>query len=444
MRVLFVHQNFPAQYRHVAPALAGRGNLVVALGENAGEALPGVRHIRYKPPASAGGKDTHRYVRRFESAVFRGQQVARGALALKAKGFSPDLICCHPGWGEGLFLRDVWPDAKLLYYFEYYFRSSGGDVGFDPPGEISMDDAGRIRTLNATHLMSLEQADWGQTPTRWQHSRFPDWARARMSVIHEGVDTRTVRRREDAAFSLPDGRTLRRGDEVVTFIARGLEPYRGFHTFMRSLPEILARRPDAQVVLVGGEEPHYGGKPPGEGTWKAALLAELEGRLPLDRVHFTGKVPHAALHDLLSLSSAHVYLTYPFVLSWSMLEAMSCGCLVVGSATAPVQEVIEDGVNGLLVDFFSPDAVAAAVVRGLSDPAATAPLRAAARRTVQERYDLRDVCLPAHLALAKAVAAGRQPPELAPPAATHVAPPSGAGLGVSTGSGRTARALVAG
>jgi glycosyltransferase involved in cell wall biosynthesis len=412
MRVLFVHQNFPAQYRHVAPALAKRGDTVVALGENAGEALPGVRHLRYKPPPSAGAKDTHRYVRRFENAVYRGQQVARAALTLKARGFSPDLVCCHPGWGEGLFLRDVWPDAKLLYYFEYYFRSAGGDVGFDPQGaEVSIDDAGRVRTLNATHLMSLEQADWGQTPTQWQCSRFPDWAQARMSVVHEGVDTHAIRRRGEASFALADGRTLNRGDEVVTFIARGLEPYRGFPTFMRSLPEILARRPAAHVVLVGGDEPHYGSKPPGGGTWKEALLAELDGRLPLERVHFTGKVPHGALLDLLSLSAAHVYLTYPFVLSWSMLEAMSCGCLVIGSATAPVQEVIKDGTNGLLVDFFSPDAVAASVVRALSEPEAMAPLRAAARRTVQERYDLREVCLPQHIALANAVAAGRRPPE---------------------------------
>ena len=424
MRVLFVHQNFPAQYRHVAPALARRGDTVVALGENERETLPGVRHLRYKPPPSQGGKDTHRYIRRFENAVFRGQQVARGALALKERGFSPDLVCCHPGWGEGLFLRDVWPEAKLLYYFEYYFRSAGGDVGFDPPGPVSIDDAGRVRMLNATHLASLEQADWGQTPTAWQCSRFPDWAQARMSVVHEGVDTHDIRKRADASFTLPDGRTLGRGDEVVTFIARGLEPYRGFPTFMRSLPEILARRPSAQVVLVGGDEPHYGSKPPGEGTWKTQLLAELDGRLPLERVHFTGKVSHAELLDLLSLSAAHVYLTYPFVLSWSMLEAMSCECLVIGSATAPVQEVIEDGVNGLLVDFFSPDAVAAAVVRALADPAAMAPLREAARRTVQERYDLQSICLPRQIALADAVAAGRRPRlEATPaPAPTPVAP----------------------
>jgi len=409
MRVLFVHQNFPAQYRHLAPALAARkGHEVVGLGENPGEALPGVRHIRYKAP-STGAKDTHRYVRRFENAVYRGQQVARAGLSLKEKGFVPDIVCCHPGWGEGIFLRDVWPDAKLLYYFEFYYTSQGADVGFDPPGPVAIDDACRVRTLNATHLLSLETADWGHTPTKWQHSRFPDWARARMSVAHEGIDTRAIRRLENPQFALGDGRTLTEHDEVVTFIGRGLEPYRGFHMFMRALPEILAKRKQAQIVMVGGEDPHYGGKPASGGSWKAVLLEELGDRVDRTRLHFPGKVPHAALQNLLSLSSAHVYLTYPFVLSWSMLESMACGCIVIGSATAPVEEVIQDGHNGLLVDFFSPDAIAAGVVRALADPAAMRPLRDAARRTVVENYDLRGICLPEHLRLVENVAAGRQP-----------------------------------
>jgi glycosyltransferase involved in cell wall biosynthesis len=410
MRVLFVHQNFPGQYRHIAPILARRkGAQVVGLGENPAEALPGVRHVRYKAPP-AGRNDTHRYVRRFENAVFRGQHVARAGLTLKERGFTPDIVCCHPGWGEGIYLRDVWPDAKLLYYFEFYYRSIGADVGFDPPGQpIHIDDACRVRTLNATHLLSLETADWGHTPTRWQASRFPDWARQRISVVHEGVDTDAIRRNDKAAFALPDGRRLTREDEVVSFVGRGLEPYRGFHTFMRSLPEIQARRPRAQAVLVGGDEPHYGAKPKEGGTWKELLLAELGDRLDLGRVHFTGKVPHAQLQALMSIASAHVYLTYPFVLSWSMLEAMSCGCLVVGSRTAPVEEVIEHERNGLLVDFFSPDEVAGAVVRTLEDPTAMAPLREAARRTAREGYDLHRVCLPRQLALVDAIAAGRTP-----------------------------------
>lgn len=407
MRTLFVHQNFPAQYRHVAPALAQRpGHQVVALGENAGEALPGVQHVRYKAPSTASEK-THRYLRRLEHAVYRGQQVARAGLALKERGFTPDVVCCHPGWGEGLFLRDVWPDARLLYYYEFYYSSAGADVGFDPPGQpASIDDACRVRLLNANHLLSLQVSDWGHTATRWQASRFPDWVRAKLSVVHEGVDTDLIRALPGAEFTLADGRVLRPGDEVVTFIGRGLEPYRGFPNFMRALPEILARRPAAQVVVVGGEEPHYGGKPPGGGTWKARLLAELEGRIDLSRLHFTGKVPHAALQALLSISAAHVYLTYPFVLSWSMLEAMSCGCLVIGSATAPVQEVIEHGRNGLLVDFFDVEAIAATVVGALADPAAMAPLRRAARETISIHYDLRKVCLPELLSLIDGVAAG--------------------------------------
>jgi glycosyltransferase involved in cell wall biosynthesis len=407
MRTLFVHQNFPAQYRHVAPALAQRkGHQVVALGENAGEPLRGVQHIRYKAP-SPGAEKTHRYLRRLENAVYRGQQVARAALALKERGFTPDVVCCHPGWGEGLFLRDVWPEAKLLYYYEFYYTASGADVGFEPPGEpISIDDACRVRLLNANHLLSLQVSDWGHTATEWQASRFPDWVRQKMSVVHEGIDTAAIRRKPDASFTLADGRVLRQGDEVVTFIARGLEPYRGFHSFMRALPEILAKRPAAQVVLVGGDEPHYGAKPKAGGTWRQLLLAELEGKLDLSRVHFTGKVPHAALLSLLSLSAAHVYLTYPFVLSWSMLESMACECLVIGSATPPVQEVIEHGRNGLLVDFFAPDQIAAAVIGALADPAAMQPLRRAARETILSRYDLRQICLPQLLSLVEKVARG--------------------------------------
>jgi len=409
MRALFVHQNFPAQYRHVARALARReGTQVVGLGENAGEAIPGVQHLRYKAP-TVGQQSTHRYVRRFENAVFRGQQVARAALTLKERGFTPDIICCHPGWGEGLFLRDVWPDTKLLFYWEFYYHSSGADVGFDPPGPVQLDDACRVRILNANHLVSLQTADWGQTPTRWQASRFPDWAREKISVVHEGVDTDAIRRRSGLSVTLASGLQLHPGDEVVTFIARGLEPYRGFHTFMRSLPAILARRPKAQIVLVGGDDPHYGGKPPQGGTWKEVMLAEVGERLDLTRVHFTGKIPHDQLLGLLSLSQAHVYLTYPFVLSWSMLESMSLGCLVIGSATAPVEEVIEHGRNGLLVDFFSPEAVAETVVGALADPAAYLPLRQAARETVVGRFDLNSICLPQHLQLIDAVAAGQRP-----------------------------------
>jgi len=410
MRVIFVHQNFPGQYRHVAPALAARGDEVIGLGENPGPALPGVRHIRYAPPA-AGNPTTHRYLQRLERATYRGQQAARAAMELRAQGFRPDLVCCHPGWGEALFLREVWPDAKHLTYFEYYYTRHGGDIGFDPPGQpVGLDEACRLHLLNANHLICLQTADWGHTATRWQASRFPDWARQKLSVVHEGIDTDAIRPVAAPSVTLPDGRILRRGDEVVTFIGRGLEPYRGFPSFLRALPAILEARPAAQVLIVGGEEPHYGGSPPGGGTWKQQLLDELGPRLDRNRVHFTGKIAHAALQSVLGVSAAHVYLTYPFVLSWSMLEAMAQECLVIGSATPPVEEVIRDGENGLLVDFHAPEAIARATIAALANPEAMRPLREAARRSIVARYDLRRESLPAMLRLIDTVAAGGRPP----------------------------------
>jgi glycosyltransferase involved in cell wall biosynthesis len=406
LRALFVHQSFPGQYRHLAPALAARpGEEVVALGERHLAELPGVRAHGYRAPAGAGA-GTHRYVRPLEAAVRRGQQVARAATALKRRGFAPDIVLCHPGWGEGLFLRDVFPDARFLFCFEYHYGAAGADVGFGEEGPVPLDEAARVRVLNANNLLSLEAADWGHTATHWQRSRFPDWARPRISVVHEGVDTALFRPDAGARFALPDGRVLSRAEEVVTFVARGLEPYRGFPSFMRALPELLQQRPRAQVVVVGEDACFYGGPPPGGGTWGDALRAELDGRLDLSRVHVVGRVPHAALRSLFQVSAAHVYLSYPFVLSWSLLEAMACGCAVVGSATAPVEEVVTDGHDGRLVPFHAPEAIAAAVAGLLADQEAARALGAAARARVVRDYDLRSVCLPAGLALLDAVASG--------------------------------------
>lgn len=406
MRLLFVHQNFPGQYRHLAPAMAARpGVEVLALGENPAEALPGVRHLRYPAPRGAG-EGTHPYLRRLEAYVRRGQEVARAALALKARGFVPDVICAHPGWGEALFLRDVWPAARLILHCEFYYRAEGADIGFDPMnGPVDVDKRAATRLMNAPQLLQLEAAERGVAPTRWQWSRYPDWARARIAVIHEGIDTRVARPDGPAEIALPDGRVLRRGDPVVTFAVRQLEPYRGFHVFMRALPLLQRLRPEAQVVVVGGEGVSYGSPPPGGGSWKAALLAELGERLDRARVHFLGRLPYARLLALFRASAAHVYLTYPFVLSWSLLDAMACGAAVLASDTAPVREVIEDGENGRLVGFFDAEAIAARLAEMLADPATLAPLRAAARRTVVERFDLAGRCLPAQMALIEEVAA---------------------------------------
>lgn len=408
VQALFIHQNFPGQYRHIAPVIAARkGARVIGLGERPNIALPGVEHVRYAPPQGAGEK-THRYLRPIEGAVRRGQAAAQACVGLRNRGFRPDIICCHPGWGEGMYLRDVFPDARILLYTEFYYTSQGSDVGFDPAQEVTLDEMARVRTLNLTQLLSIEQADWCVSPTRWQRDRYTPLVRDRISVIHEGVDTETTATPEGPAeYALPDGRRLTRGDEVLTFVSRNLEPYRGFDVFMRALPAVLGRRKSAQAVIVGGEERGYGRMPKEGGSWKDVLLKEVGDRLDLSRIHFVGRVPHEHLLALFRLTSAHVYLSYPFVLSWSMLEAMGCGAPVIGSATPPVQEVIRHGGNGLLTRFHAVGELADTIVGALTAPERMKPIRAAARRTVVEGYDLRTVCLPRQIALFDAVLAGK-------------------------------------
>jgi len=414
MQLLFLHQNFPGQYRHLATAMGKRaGTKVVALGQTDTPGLPGITQLRYRAPRP--GKTTpHPYLVRTEGHIRHGQAAARAALELRAKGFRPDLICAHPGWGEGLFLRDVFPDAKMIFYWEYFFQSQGGDIGFDPPGVApGLDEAARTRVQNTIQLIQLDAADWGVSPTRWQWSRYPEWARSRMSVIHEGIDTAIASPRGCAAFKLPDGRTLTPEDEVATFAARNLEPYRGFPQFMRALPAFQRLRPRAHVVVVGGDGVSYGRAPAQGGSWREVMLRELNGRIDLSRVHFVGRVSYPQLLGLFRLTRAHLYLTYPFVLSWSMLDAMACGAAILGSATAPVQEVIQDGVNGRLVDFFNHEAIAEAFAAMLANPDAQASLKAAARQHLVENYDLEAICLPRQIAMLDAVAAGQPGPVLA-------------------------------
>lgn len=409
MRVLFVHQNFPGQYLHLAPAMAARGHNVKAFTIQQHPVPKGVQIIKYTPQRGSS-KNIHPWVTDIETKVIRGEAAAGVAMALRKQGYIPDLICAHAGWGEALFLKDVWPEARLLTIFELHYQTQGGDANFDP--EFSVDDARnrmRLRMKNANSLLNLDVADHGVSATRFQWSTLPEIYRQRVSVIHEGVDTNAICPDANAQLALPSGQVLTKQDEVITFVGRNLEPYRGYHVFMRALPEILRRRPKAQVVIVGGDGVSYGKAAPEGTTWKQIFLDEVKDTLDMSRVHFLGMLSRDEFTRMLQVSSAHIYLTYPFVLSWSMIEAMSCGALVIGSSTAPVQEVLEDGRNGLLVDFFSRDEICAAIDRVMDHPDRMQALRDAARKTAVEGYDLQSICLPRQIALAEGVAAGKVP-----------------------------------
>lgn len=425
MKILFIHQNFPGQFRHLAPALAARGHEVRALAITPRGSLPGVVVHPYRL-GRGNAPGVHPFAAEFETKVIRGEACARQMAALKAQGFEPDLVVAHPGWGEALFVRDVFPGTRYLAFLEYHYGTPGGDTGFDPEFPVGgLAATAKLRVKNAANLLTYESMDWGLSPTHWQRSRIPLEWRDRVSVIFDGIDTGRVRPDAGARFDFLDAsgatRTLRTGDEVLTFVNRKLEPYRGYHSFMRALPALQRLRPNAQVLIVGEAGVSYGAKPPDGGTWKQRYLDEVGDRIDPARVHFLGWLDHARFVSLLQVSACHVYLTYPFVLSWSCVEAMAAGCLVVGSDTAPVREVIEHGRNGLLVDFFDHEAIAATVADALARPAAHAGLRAAARRTAVRHYDLAGVCLPAQMALLETLGAGGTP---SAPTAPPTAPPT--------------------
>jgi len=405
MKVLFVHQNFPGQYLHIARHLgAMEGNEVVFITQRTDADLPGVRKIVYKP-AREVTRGIHHYLRETEAGVLNAQNVARVALALKESGFVPDVMLAHNGWGELWYLKEVFPDVPLIGYFEFFYQHHGADVGFEPGPPLIFDVGPRIRTKNIGNLLALNAAEYGQCPTRWQKSLYPKEYQSKLHIVHEGIDTVAVAPDATARFAIPGTSIeLTPEDEVVTYVARNLEPYSGFPSFMRSLPAILAARPKARVLVVGGDDVSYGTRPADGKTFRELMLAELGDSLNLQRVHFLGKVPYSSFVKILQVSTAHVYLTYPFVLSWSMLEAMSAGCLIVGSRTQPVDEVIADGENGLLVDIFEPQQIARRVIDALTDRPAFAAIRVNARKTIVENYDLRTICLPAQLRLLKMAA----------------------------------------
>lgn len=396
MRILFIHQNFPGQFPHLAPALAARGHQVVAttLQQVNVTEWQGVRLVPYSV-SKGTTQGIHPWAAETETKIIRGEACFRACLQLKRQGFCPDVIIAHPGWGETLFIKDVWPQTKLGIYCEFYYHAQGADVGFDlefPPKDEF--DACRMRMKNVNNLMHFEIADAGISPTHWQASTFPERFIDKITVIHDGINTELVVPNPDVSLTLNNSVQLTRQDQIITFINRNLEPYRGYHIFMRALPDILKRNPKARVLIIGGNETGYGADPPQGTTWRDVFLSEVSNKLDLSRVFFLGRVPYNVYMGVMQLSTVHVYLTYPFVLSWSLLEAMSMGCSIVASDTQPLHEAITHNETGRLVNFFDVSGLDENVTELLNSPDERQRLGQNARKFAIADYDLKTVCLP--------------------------------------------------
>ena len=403
MKILFIHQNFPGQFKHLAPALAKHGHDTVALTLRVEKPTKwnGVRVLPYKLKPRAA-QNTHPWLVDFDTKVTRAEACYHAAVQLREQGFTPDLIIAHPGWGESLFLKDVWPKAKMAIYCELYHKAEYPHTGFDKEfqPEIRATEAMRLRLKNVNNHEHFDIADAGISPTAFQADTFPPEFRDKITVCHDGIHTDVLTPDSAARLTLPTGETLTRKDELITFVNRNLEPYRGYHVFMRALPRLLKERPNARVLIVGGEDVSYGARPPKGQTWKQIFIDEVRGQIPDQdwaRVHFLGRIPYDQFQSLLKVSRVHVYLTYPFVLSWSLFETMSVEGAIVASKTAPVEEAIIHGQNGRLVDFFDKDALVEEVTGLLDNASEREELGRAARKLIVNNYDLASICLPKQL-----------------------------------------------
>lgn len=381
MRIPFTHQTLPRRSPHLSAAwLPLREGEVVDPRSEVARGITvtgGCRNNLHREP----GKDQHPYRRQMESAIPYGQAMVRALQALKQNGFCPDFVIAHRGWGETLYLREVFPDARLIHLSDWYCGAPSSEIDFDPEFPATADNRARLRTWKVLHALNLTHCDVGISPTQWQRAQHPEIFRSKIQVQHEGIDLNGLAPDPEAVFRTPNGTVLKAGDPVITYVSRNLEPYRGFHRFMRALEIIQRRHPTCHAVIFGGDDVSYGKRPTDAPNWREKMLREVS--LDPTRTLFTGKLPYNDYLKVLQVSAAHVYLTYPFVLSWSLLEAMASGCLVIGSRTAPVEEVIRDGENGLLVDFFDTEGIVERVVEALELLSQREELRRSARSDAQ-------------------------------------------------------------
>lgn len=398
-KILFVHQNFPGQFPHIADACRAQGHKLAAIAGPTGKNRPGVDVRRWALTRSST-PGLFEPATRAEADLMRADAAANAATRLKADGFVPDLIVAHPGWGETLHLGEVYPGVPQILFGEFFYKSHDADVGFDLEFESHTLPADmRVNAKNATLAMAYCLADVIVCPTGFQAGTLPKSLKPLVRVFHEGIDIRNATKKPNPRYRLPNGKVLDGSTPVVTFINRNFERLRGYHVMMRALPAFLERVPNAEVVLIGGDDKGYGGELPGGATWREKMRQELGDRVDWSRVHHVGKVPHATMIDLMSMSWAHVYYTYPFILSWSVVEAMACECLILGSDTGPVRDAITSGENGVLNDFFDVAALSNAMAEACEKPEAFVEMRKKARQTALAMFDRETVGVPAWMAL---------------------------------------------
>jgi glycosyltransferase involved in cell wall biosynthesis len=408
MKILFIHPNFPGQFKHLALHLAKdkKNEVVFACTYSNNVEIPGVKKI-FSKPKRGYNKNIHRYLRGFEKANYAGQEMWRTCNSLKKTGFKPDVIYAHSGWGDALFVKDLFPDVPYISYMEFFCKPFGADVHFSPDEKVEPDNLARIRVKNATNLINLVSCDWAISPTNWQASLHPHEFHNKFSVIHEGIDTELIQPNNNPKpINLPSGTTLPKNAEIVTYVARSFEPYRGFEQVMKAIEKLMSLRPKAHFLMIGSDNVSYGSAP-ASGTYRENTLKELT--LDETRIHWFGKLPYEEYLNVLQHSNCHIYLTVPFVLSWSILEAMAIGCPIVASNTKPVQEVIKNNKNGLLVDFFSPDEIAKAATTILNDRSLGKKLGTEARLTIIRNYSLQKI-MPTYIKLIKDFAIGKNKP----------------------------------
>ena len=407
MKLLFIHKGFPGQFKELIPKLRARGDHIITITTPI-EKIKIPQNVHYYPyhVHQANGRDTFPLASELETKIIRGEAVAREAEKLLRKGLRPDLIVGHPGWGEMLFLGDIWPNVPQLHYLEFFYGVEGTDNNIDDEYGIkhTWKTKAKARIKNTNLLANLEQMHIGLTPTKFQYSLLPLRAQKQTSIIHDGIDTEWLCPNPKAQLKTPSGLIFNREQTIITFINRTFEPYRGIHIFLKALAKLQAKHPSVQALLVGEDTPNvsYGNSRDDGQGWLSALRNELGESIDWGRVHHLGLVNHSILLKVFQISSAHIYLSYPFVLSWSMLEAMSSGTLTIGSATPPVMELIKDGKTGLLVPFNDCDALADTIFEAISNPSAYTSIKENARKHIQTNYNLND-CVNSRIKLIDAI-----------------------------------------